>query len=409
MTNKGTIPPELLDELMKHVDDSTDLLGPDGLLKRLTGALVERALAGELTEHLGYEKNDASAKRSSNSRNGTTPKTLKTDRGEVPIRVPRDREGTFEPKLVEKHQTHFDGFDDKIISMYARGMTVREIRGHLEEIYGTGVSPDLISRATAGVLDELKSWQNRPLDAVWPIVYLDAMVLKIREQGVVANKSAYIAIGVGVEGNKEVLGIWLERTEGAKFWMKIMNELRTRGVEDIFIACVDGLKGFPEAIEAVFPRTVVQTCIVHMIRNSLRFVTWKDKKKIVPDLRRIYGATNEAEAEDALEAFDERWRDRYPMIAQSWRANWSRVTPFLAYPPYIRKVIYTTNAIEALNRQIRKVVKTRGHFPTDDAALKLVYLAIRNAEKKWRRPPIFWKRALAQFAIQFEGRLPTLT
>ena len=400
------IPKKVIDQLLANYEGPEDLLGPDGLLKRLTAALVERAMDAEVTEHLGYDKHDPAGRGSGNSRNGKTDKTLKTDRGDLPVKVPRDRNGTFEPVLVPKNKTHFDGFDDKILSMYARGMTTRDIQGHLYELYGTEVSPSLISRVTDAVIDELKEWQSRPLDPVWPIVYLDALVLKVRDQGVVRNKSAYLAVGVNILGKKEVLGIWLEATEGAKFWTKVITELKNRGVEDMLIVCCDGLKGFPDAIEAVFPETVVQTCIVHMIRNSVRFVSWKDRKAVVADLKPIYQAATEEAAEHALEAFEGKWNGQYPMIAKSWRSNWERVTPFLAFPAYIRKVIYTTNAIESLNSQLRKVTKNRGHFPNDAAAVKLLYLALKNASKKWTMPIRNWPRALNQFSVYFEGRLP---
>jgi putative transposase len=397
---------ELLKELLAEYKKPEDLLGPNGLLKQLTGALVEKALQAEMTEHLGYEKHALAGRGSGNSRNGASEKTLKTEAGEVAIEVPRDRNATFEPQLVKKHQTHFDGFDDKIISMYARGMTVREIQGHLKELYGTEVSPDLISRVTDAVLDEVKGWQNRPLDAVWPIVYLDALVVKIRDQGTVTNKSAYLAVGVNIQGTKEVLGLWLESNEGAKFWLKIMTELKNRGVADMFLVCCDGLKGFPEAIEAAFPRSTVQTCIVHMIRNSVRFVAWADRKPVVNALKPIYSADTEMAAEAALTAFERGLGQRYPMIGKSWRSNWQRVIPFLAFPRDIRKAIYTTNAIESLNFQLRKIIKTRGHFPSDDAAFKLLYLALSRAQEKWTMPIRNWKNALNQFAVHFEGRLP---
>jgi putative transposase len=397
---------ELLKELLAEYKKPEDLLGPNGLLKQLTGALVEKALQAEMTEHLGYEKHAPAGRGSGNSRNGASEKTLKTEAGEVAIEVPRDRNATFEPQLVKKHQTHFDGFDDKIISMYARGMTVREIQGHLKELYGTEVSPDLISRVTDAVLDEVKGWQNRPLDSVWPIVYLDALVVKIRDQGTVTNKSAYLAVGVNVQGTKEVLGLWLESNEGAKFWLKIMTELKNRGVADMLLVCCDGLKGFPEAIEAAFPRSTVQTCIVHMIRNSIRFVAWADRKPVVNALKPIYSADTETAAEAALTAFERGLGQRYPMIGKSWRSNWQRVIPFLAFPRDIRKAIYTTNAIESLNFQLRKIIKTRGHFPSDDAAFKLLYLALSRAQEKWTMPIRNWKNALNQFAVHFEGRLP---
>ncbi len=400
------IPKKLIDELLKDYNGPDDLLGPDGLLKQLTAALVERAMEAEMTDHLGYAKHDPAGRGSGNSRNGKTDKTLKTDKGDLPVRIPRDRNGTFEPVLVPKNQTHFDGFDDKILSMYARGMTTRDIQSHLHELYGTEVSPSLISRVTDAVIDELKEWQSRQLDPVWPIVYLDALVLKVRDQGVVRNKSAYLAVGVNIRGKKEVLGIWLEATEGAKLWTKVITELNNRGVEDMLIVCCDGLKGFPEAIEAVFPETVVQTCIVHMIRNSLRFISWRDRKAVVADIKPIYKAPTEEAAEQALTAFENKWDDRYPMIGKSWRANWERVTPFLAFPAAIRKIIYTTNAIETLNFQLRKVIKNRGHFPNDDAAMKLLYMALKNASERWTSPMKNWNRALNQFSVYFEGRLP---
>jgi putative transposase len=397
---------EVLDELMSGVTTSDALLGPDGLLKQLTAALVGRALQAELTHHLGYEKHAPSGRGTGNSRNGSTSKTLKTELGDMPVEVPRDRAGTFEPQLVKKHQTRFDGFDDKILSMYARGMSVRDIEAHLRELYGTDVSPDLISRVTDGIWEELQAWQSRPLDPVWPVVFLDALVVKVREQGSVVNKSAYIAIGFGVDGRKEVLGLWIEATEGARFWLRVITELQNRGVRDILIACVDGLKGFPEAIEAVFPKTTVQSCIVHLVRNSLRLVGWKERKAVAATLRHVYTAETEGAAEAALTAFEEQWGKRFPTIARSWRANWERVIPFLAFPSEIRRVIYTTNAIESLNFQLRKVIKTRGHFPTDEAAIKLLYLALRNVEKDWKRPAQFWRNAITQFEIHYPGRLP---
>jgi len=400
------IPKGIIDQLLTDYKKPEDLLGEDGLLKKLTAALVERAMAAELTEHLGYSKNDSKGRNSGNSRNGTSPKTLRTDKGDIPISVPRDRNGSFEPMIVPKNQTHFDGFDDKIVSMYARGMTVRDIQSHLQELYSTEVSATMISRVTDAIVQELKIWQNRPLDPVWPIVYLDALVLKVREQGVVTNKHAYLAIGVNMRGTKEVLGIWLETNEGAKFWSKVITELKNRGVSEILIACCDGLKGFPEAIEAIFENTIVQTCIVHMVRNSLRYVSWKDRKGVVADLRPIYTAATEEASAAALEAFEAKWNGKYPMIGKSWRSNWERVIPFFAFPAEIRKVIYTTNAIESLNSQLRKVVKNRGHFPNDEAAAKLLYLALKNAAKKWTMPIQDWGRALNQMSIFFEGRLP---
>jgi putative transposase len=403
---KKPIRKELLDELLAEYANPEDLTGPEGLLKRLTGALVERALQAEMTDHLGYEQGAAEGQGSGNSRNGAGKKTLRTDQGEVTVEVPRDRNGTFEPKLVKKHQRSFKGFDDKILSMYARGMSVRDIQAHLAEIYGTEVSPDLISSVTNAVVEEIQAWQARPLDAVWPIVFLDALVIKVRDQGVVQNKSAYIALGMGVDGHKEVLGIWLESTEGAKFWLKVISELKNRGVQDILIACCDGLKGFPQAIEAVFPKTVVQTCIVHMIRNSMRFVGWVQRKAVCAELRNVYSAPTEQAGLAELEAFEAKYAQRYPAIASSWRSNWERVRPFFDFPADLRRLIYTTNAIESLNFQLRKVTKAKGHFPNDEAAIKLLYLALRNAEKKWTMVPRFWNSALNQLVIYFPGRLP---
>jgi len=403
---KKPIRKELLDELLAEYANPEDLTGPEGLLKRLTGALVERALQAEMTDHLGYEQGAAEGQGSGNSRNGAGKKTLRTDQGEVTVEVPRDRKGTFEPKLVKKHQRSFKGFDDKILSMYARGMSVRDIQAHLAEIYGTEVSPDLISSVTNAVVEEIQAWQARPLDAVWPIVFLDALVIKVRDQGVVQNKSAYIALGMGVDGHKEVLGIWLESTEGAKFWLKVISELKNRGVQDILIACCDGLKGFPQAIEAVFPMTVVQTCIVHMIRNSMRFVGWAQRKAVCAELRNVYSAPTEQAGLAELDAFEAKYAQRYPAIASSWRGNWERVRPFFDFPADLRRLIYTTNAIESLNFQLRKVTKAKGHFPNDEAATKLLYLALRNAEKKWTMVPRFWNSALNQLVIYFPGRLP---
>lgn len=403
---KKPIRKELLDELLAEYANPEDLTGPEGLLKRLTGALVERALQAEMTDHLGYEQGAAEGQGRGNSRNGAGKKTLRTDQGEVTVEVPRDRNGTFEPKLVKKHQRSFKGFDDKILSMYARGMSVRDIQAHLAEIYGTEVSPDLISSVTNAVVEEIQAWQARPLDAVWPIVFLDALVIKVRDQGVVQNKSAYIALGMGVDGHKEVLGIWLESTEGAKFWLKVISELKNRGVQDILIACCDGLKGFPQAIEAVFPKTVVQTCIVHMIRNSMRFVGWVQRKAVCAELRNVYSAPTEQAGLAELDAFEAKYAQRYPAIASSWRSNWERVRPFFDFPADLRRLIYTTNAIESLNFQLRKVTKAKGHFPNDEAAIKLLYLALRNAEKKWTMVPRFWNSALNQLVIYFPGRLP---
>lgn len=397
---------ELLDQLLANYTKPEDLTGKDGILKQLTARLVERALHAEMTEHLGYEKHDPKGRGLPNARNGTSAKTLKTEQGPVEIEVPRDREGTFEPQLVRKRQTRFTGFDEKILGMYARGMTVRDIQGHLEDVYGVEVSPDLISKVTSAVVEDVAAWQNRPLDAVYPIVYLDALVVKVRDQGVVRNKSVYIALAVTMAGAKEVLGLWIEQNEGAKFWLKVVNELKTRGLRDVLIACCDGLKGFPEAIEAVFPQAVVQTCIVHMIRNSLRFVSYKDRKAVAKELRPVYTAASREEAQVALDGFEQKWARRYPMIAASWRTNWERVVPFLDFPPDVRRVIYTTNAIESLNSSLRKLLQYRGHFPTDEAVYKLLYLALSKMEKKWERSIRDWSNVLGQFSIFFKDRIP---
>src|SRR5918912_764781 len=400
------IRPELLDELLKDYQKPEDLLGQDGLLQQLTKALVERALDGELTHHLGYEKHDPEGDNSGNSRNGTTPKTMKGKRGQVQIDVPRDRVSSFEPQLVKKGQTRFDGLDENIISLYARGMTQREIQGHLEEVYGVEISPSLISTVTDAVLDEVRAWQARPLDAVYPILYLDALSVKVKSQGRVVNKAIYIAFGVNLSGLKEVLGMWAAESEGAKFWMQVVTELKNRGVQDIFIACVDGLKGFPEAIEAVYPQTQVQLCMVHMVRHSLSYVSHKDRKAVAEGLKEVYQAASAEEADRQLARFEEAWDASHPVIAKSWRTNWSRVVPMFSYPAEIRRAIYTTNTIESLNMTLRKVSKNRSLFPNDEAVFKLMFLALKNISKRWTMPIRNWSAALNQFAILFEGRVP---
>jgi putative transposase len=400
------IRPELLDELLKDYKKPDELLGQNGLLQQLTKALVERALDGELTHHLGYERHDAAGDNSGNSRNGTTPKMMRGKRGQVQLDVPRDRESSFEPQLVKKNQTRFDGLDEKIISLYSRGMTQREIQGHLEEIYGVEVSPSLISTVTDAVLDEVRAWQSRPLDAVYPILYLDALHVKVKSQGRVSNKAIYLAFGVNLSGLKEVLGMWASETEGAKFWMQIVTELKTRGVTDIFIACVDGLKGFPEAIEAIFPQTQVQLCMVHLVRHSLTYVSHRDRKEVATDLKAIYQAALLTEAEHQLDQFEERWSETYPVISKAWRGSWSRVVPMFSYPSEIRRVIYTTNTIESLNMTLRKLTKNRSLFPNDEAVFKLMYLGLRNISRRWTMPIRNWSGAMNQFAILFEGRVP---
>ena len=406
MTAAKALPADLIDSLLSGYKKPEDLIGENGLLKQLTKALVERALDAEMEAHLGHAKNDTVTNPAGNTRNGKSSKKLKGEFGELPIEIPRDRNGSFEPQIIPKHQTRWNGFDDKILSLYARGMTVREIQGHLEEMYGTEVSPTLISSVTDAVIEEVKAWQSRPLDAMYPIVYLDCIHVKVRDTGTVRAKAVYLALGINMAGEKELLGIWIAQTEGAKFWLQVVTELKNRGVQDIFIACVDGLKGFPEAIETVYPKTAVQLCIVHMVRYSLNYVSWKLRKEIAADLRTIYAAATVEEAEQNLNEFEEKWGAAYAPIAQSWRRNWPRIIPFFDYPPEIRKVIYTTNAIESVNMSLRKITKNRGSFPTDESLLKLFYLALNNISKKWTMPIRDWKAALNRFSIQFEDRMP---
>jgi len=398
---------ELLDILMKDYKKPEDLIGENGLLKQLTKRLLERAMQTELTEHLGYEKHAPTGKNSGNSRNGGYKKTISGDFGNLDITTPRDRNSTFEPVILPKGETRFTGFDDKIISMYARGMTTRDIQGHLQEIYGIDVSPTLISQVTDAISEEVLLWQNRPLDEVYPIVYLDAVRIKVRHDSRVINKAVYLAIGINMDGIKEVLGMWTSENEGAKFWLQVVTELKTRGVKEIFIACVDGLKGFPEAIEAVYPNAQIQLCIVHMVRHSLNYVSWKQRKEVATDLKAIYQAPTVEMAEKNLDAFAAKWDASHPTIARSWRNNWERIIPLFSYPTDIRKAIYTTNAIESLNMSLRKVTKNRGHFPNDEAMFKLLYLALKNIAKKWTMPIRDWKSALNQFSIMFEEALLT--
>ena len=391
---------ELLDQLLAGRDPQ-ELFAKDGLIDELKKALSERMLAAELDDHLESEAESGGG----NRRNGTSPKTMLTGSSKVTLDIPRDRSGTFDPKLIARYQRRFPDFDDKIISMYARGMTVREIRGHLEELYGVDVSPDLISTVTDAVLDTVAEWQGRPLDACYPLVFFDAIRVKIRDEGFVRNKAVYLALGILPDGTKEILGIWIEQTEGAKFWLRVMNELKNRGVADILIAVVDGLKGFPDAINAVFPETVVQTCVVHLIRNSMSFASWKDRKAIAGSLRSVYRAESAEAGLAALDAFEEgHWGRKYPAIAQSWRRHWDQVIPFFAFSEPIRRIIYTTNAIEALNSKLRRAVRTRGHFPGDDAAMKLLYLVLNHAAQEWKRPPREWTEAKTQFAVIFGER-----
>jgi putative transposase len=395
---------ELIDELLAGARTEEEIVGPGGLLADLTRRLVERAMSAELTEHLGYDRHQEPPGGSGNTRNGTSPKTLATEHGPVRIKTPRDRKGMFEPQIVRKGQRRFQGFDDKILALYSRGLSTRDIEAHLEEIYGVKVGRDLISRVTDEVMDDVRAWQQRPLEDVYPVLFLDALVLKIREGGSVQRRACYLALGVTVEGERDVLGMWFQENEGAKFWMQVLTDLKQRGVGDILICCVDGLKGFPEAIEAIFPRTTIQTCIVHLIRHSLKYVPRREREQVARDLKPIYAAVDADAAQAELERFDEKWGQRFPVITQSWLNAWEYVIPFLEFPPEVRRVIYTTNAIEALNRQLRKAIKTKGHFPNEEAARKLIYLAITNAVPQWTRCRN-WTTALLAFKIHFGDRL----
>jgi putative transposase len=406
-----TLRPELLDELLKEYKNPEDLLGEGGILKQLTKALIERCLNAELDTHLQEEKAnlpepETDEPKPKNRRNGHSKKTIKGEFGQTDISVPRDRNSEFEPIIVPKGQTRFNGFDDKILSLYARGLTTRDIQAQLQDLYGVEVSHALISNVTEAVETERLEWQNRSLDAVYPIVYFDALVVKVRHEGRVINKAIHLALGVNLAGHKELLGLWMTTNESSKFWLSILTELQNRGLKDMFIACVDGLTGFPEAIEAVFPQTRVQLCIVHLVRNSLSYVSYKDRKALAADLKKVYGAATEAAAEQALVEFGERWDKQYPTISKSWLNHWQRVIPFFTFPADIRKAIYTTNAIESLNMTLRKVLKNHRVFPTDEAAMKVVYLALGNVSKKWTMPIRDWKAALNRFAIEFEGRFP---
>lgn len=402
---RDLLPDGLIDELLAGARSEEEITGTGGLLSQLTKRLVERAMEVELTDHLGYEPHQEPPGGTGNTRNGATPKMLGTEHGPVQINTPRDRAGSFEPKIVRKRQRRFEGFDDKILALYSRGLSTRDISAHLQEIYGVEVGRDLISRVTDAVMDDARSWQQRPLDDVYPIVFLDALVLKIRDGGSVQRRACYLALGVALDGERDVLGMWFQETEGAKFWMQVLTDLKQRGVQDILICCVDGLKGFPEAIEAIFPATTVQTCIVHLIRHSLKYVPRREYEKVARDLKPIYSAVDADAAQAELETFDEKWGQRFPVITQAWLNSWEHVTPFLAFPPEVRRVIYTTNAIEALNRQLRKAIKTKGHFPSEDAARKLLYLAIQNAVPQWTRTRN-WTTALLAFKIHFGDRLP---
>jgi putative transposase len=399
------IPDEMIDELLAGASTEEEIAGPGGLLAELTKRLVERAMEVELTGHVGYEPHAEPPGGTGNTRNGTSPKRLVTEHGQVEIDAPRDRNGTFEPKIVKKRQRRFVGFDDKILALYSRGLSTRDIEARLQEIYGVRVGRDLISRVTDAVMDDVREWAKRPLEDIYPIVFLDCMVLKIREGGTVQRRALYLALGVTLEGDRDVLGMWFQETEGAKFWMQVLNDLKTRGIQDILICCVDGLAGFPEAIEAIFPQTTVQTCLVHLIRSSLRYVPRREREQVARDLKPIYTAADADAAQAELEAFDEKWGTRFPVITQAWLNAWEHVIPFLAFPAEVRRVIYTTNAIEALNRQLRKAIKTKGSFPHEDAARKLVYLALQNAVPQWTRTRN-WTAALLAFKIHFGDRVP---
>ena len=406
MTSVNAKHEALLDELLKDYTSPPDILGEHGLLKQLTKRVVERVLEAELTAHLGYAPHVRHDAGEGNTRNGWGQKTVQTETGPLTLTVPRDRDGSFTPQLVPKRQRRLAGFDEQVVSLYARGLSTREIQEHLEDLYGTEVSPALISTITDAVLEEVRAWQSRPLAAVYPILYFDALYVKSRQEGPVQTKAVYLALGITLDGTKELLGMWLSDSEGAKFWCSVFTELKNRGVEDCFIACVDGLKGLPEAIESVFPKIQVQLCISHKVRNSLRYVPWRERRAVTADLLAIYGAATLIEAEDALERFAERWDAKYPAISPSWLLDWDRLTVQFDYPPAIRRAIYTTNAIESLNYSLRKVLKGRGVFPTDEAIVKLLYMGLQHVAKKWTQPIPEWKAALNQFVMLFGERVP---
>ena len=398
----------LIDELLgsREVKTQDDLFGKEGILKQLSKQLMERLLEAEMTNHLGYSRHSIEGHNSGNSRNGKTKKTVKTGNGDIEITVPRDRESEFEPVLIEKRKSHLKGLDDQILSLYAKGMTVRDIHEHLSELYGTEISRDLISTITDAVLEDVTQWRNRPLDKIYPIVFIDGFVSKCRVDGAVGNSTVYVIYGINLEGKKDVLGLYLGAAEGAKFWLQSLTELRNRGLEDIFILCADGLKGLPEAVEGAFPKALFQTCIVHMVRHSLNYVPYNEKKAVATDLKKIYESSTVKSAIIALDDFELTWGDKYPVIVKSWRNNWEKITPFMQFPPEIRKVIYTTNIVESLNNTLRKSVRNRGHFPTEDALMKVLYLAIQGVSKKWTMPIHDWKLALNRFAIMFADRFP---
>jgi putative transposase len=395
---------ELLDELLEGCQGEGDLFGPEGVFTQLKGALMQRLLESEMSAHLGREPHERGG-RTGNTRNGHSPKTVTTESGPVQIRVPRDRQGTFEPQLVKKHQGRLEGFDEKVLALYARGMSTRDIQGHLRELYGTDVSHELISKATEGALDLFREWQSRPLESVYPIVYLDALFISTRDGVQVTKRAFYIALGVGLDGKRDVLGMWSAPTEGAKFWLSILTELKNRGVEDILFICADGLTGLDKAVEAAFPKTVMQTCIVHLLRTALRFVSWADRKQVAAVLKPLYTAADEDAALAELEQVEKKLGQKYPSVVRTFRNRWDQFVPFLSYPDEIRRMLYTTNTIESLNSQLRKVLRSRSPFPNEEAVFKVLFLAIQNAKTRWRASPN-WPRALAQLDIFFEGRLP---
>lgn len=408
MEVSDAISDQLIDKLIGDGKTAEELFGKEGLVSQLTKRLIDRSLSSEITHHLGYNKHSLEGNNTGNSRNGSTPKTVKTGTSELTLSIPRDRNGEFEPQLVKTHQRRFTGFDDLVLSLYGKGMTVRDIQAHLEETYGSEVSKDLISTITDGILDEVKEWRNRPLEAIYPIVYIDGFVAKCRVDRQVSNRTVYVIYGINLEGHKEVLGLYAETTEGAKYWLSVLTELKNRGLEDIFILCADGLTGLSEAVEAAFPKTIFQTCIVHKVRSSLKYVSYKDKKAVAGDLKKIYRAPTLALAEQALDDFEAMWGNQFAAIVRSWRRDWAKIIPFFDYSPEIRRVIYTTNIIESLNRTLRKAVKVRGHFPTEDALMKVLYLSIKGVSKKWTMPIANWGMALNQFSIQFAERFPDL-
>jgi len=398
------LPADALQDALKGLS-SEEITGAGGLMSQLAGRVIDAVLQGELTDHLGYPPGQAPPGGAANVRNGSMAKTVQSDLGPVAVNTPRDRQGSFEPQLVAKRQTRLAGLDEKILSLYAGGMSVRDISEHLSSLYSTEIGRDTVSRITDAVLQDVAAWRSRPLEQLYPIVYFDALMIKVTEDRSVKTRACYLAVGVSLEGEREILGLWWQDTEGARFWLAVLNDLHQRGVKDVLIACVDGLTGFPDAIAAVFPQAWVQTCIVHMIRASMRYVSWQDRKRLMPDLRSVYGAPNAEEAARQLELFDEKWGERYPMIAEQWRTRWEHIIPFMALPADLRRVVYTTNAIEGLNRQVRKAIKTRGHFPDEQAATKLIYLALIRAEAKWQRV-MRWPSALRALRIHFGDRIP---